>query len=343
MHIVLVDDSIPFDGRSPESQPLGGPEKAFASLPGALARRGHRVQVFNRAAASCECEGAAWESWQGTRPVECEVLIAFRRPELLGFVAHSGKKVLWIAGPAQYLSEERNRGLLFAHRPTLVFMGEAHSASYRAPDFELRTAVVAPGIRPGYLQDTPAAPLIPPYAVATSHPELGLPWLIKLWTARIYPRCPHAELRLYSAVLDRALFGAPVAEPFKPVAALALDARDKGVAIHRPGSDPVMAEAYRGARLHLHPGDAREVYCYTLAESQACGTPAVARPTPAAAERIADNVSGHLALEEDAFVGFTLGLLEDDRTYVRLSEGARGRAKERTWERAAAAFEAIWL
>lgn len=48
MHIVFVDDSLPFDGHIPASQPPGGAEKAFASLPGALAPRGHHVQVFNR-------------------------------------------------------------------------------------------------------------------------------------------------------------------------------------------------------------------------------------------------------------------------------------------------------
>ena len=41
--------SIPFDGYASTSRPLGGAEKAFASLAGALARRGHDVHVYNRA------------------------------------------------------------------------------------------------------------------------------------------------------------------------------------------------------------------------------------------------------------------------------------------------------
>lgn len=341
MHIVLVDDSIPFDGQSPDSEPLGGPEKAFLGLAGALAQRGHRVQVFNRSATPREIEGASWESWQGTRPPECEVLIAFRRPELLGFIAHADKKLLWFAGNARELDAERNIGLLFAHRPALVFMGEAQRAGYRVLEPALRTFAIPPGIRPAYLE-APASPQLPPYAVATSHPGLGLAWLITLWQERIYPHCPHAELRLYSAILDRAVFGTEAPAPFKAVAALALEARGKGIAIHRPAADAAMAEAYRGARLHLHPGDAREVFCYTLAESQACGTPAVARPFPAAAERIADDVSGYLAQEDDAFARRTLALLEDDVAYARLSKGASARGQEQSWEHAAAAFEAIW-
>jgi glycosyltransferase involved in cell wall biosynthesis len=342
MHIVLVDDSIPFDGYSPSSQPLAGAEKAFASLPGALARRGHRVQVFNRAADVLQVDGAAWETWQGTRPVACDVLIAFRKPELLGFVASASHKILWLAAPAGYLAGDSAQGLLYAHRPTLVFMGEAHRATYRADDTKLSTTVIPPGIRPQYLEAPASGPDHPPYAIATSHPQLGLDWLIRLWIERVYPQCPHATLRVYSAALDRAFLGGIVPEPLKAIAALALGAQDKGVAIHRPGADPALAEAYGGARVHLYPGDPREVYCHTLADSQACGTPGLARPFPATAEQIADGVSGHLAADEEAFARHTLSLLEDDAAYQRLREGVRAQGAGRGWDAAAEAFEAIW-
>jgi glycosyltransferase involved in cell wall biosynthesis len=103
-----------------------------------------------------------------------------------------------------------------------------------------------------------------------------------------------------------------------------------------------MAEAYRGARVHLYPGDAREAHCHTLAESQACGTPAVARPFPATAEQIAEGVSGYLAADADPFARMTLKLLEDDAAYVRLSSAARERSAGPNPDSAAAAFEANW-
>jgi glycosyltransferase involved in cell wall biosynthesis len=342
MHIVLVDDSIPFDGHSPLTGPLGGAEKAFASLPGALARRGHRVQVFNRAAGRGEIEDAVWEGWQGDRPVACDVLIAFRRPELLGFIASAARRILWLASSAEYLKEDSVQGLLYAHRPTLVFMGEAHRASYRPSDIELATAVIAPGIRPEFLSPVRPEPFHPPVAVATCHPLLGLEWLIGLWIDRVHPRCPHATLRLYSAMLDRGLSGAPVPDAFRSIAALAIGAQDKGIAIYRPGADGAMAEVYRGARAHLYPGDAREAYCHTLAESQACGTPAVARPFPATAEQIADGVSGHLAADADGFSRMTLKLLEDDTAFMGLSTAARERSAGRDPDSAAATLEANW-
>lgn len=342
MHIVLVDDSIPFDGYSPSSQPLGGAEKAFASLPGALARRGHRVQVFNRGGDRFQIEGASWETWQGAKPTVCDVLIAYRKPELLGFVPVAKYRTLWLAGSAAFLADEHSQVLLRTHAPSLVFMSEAHGTTYAPVVPDLTVHVVPPGIRSEYLDPMSPGPTQPPYAVATSHPSLGLDWLIRLWVARVHPQCPHASLRVYSAVLDRALLGGEVPGPFKAVAALALGAQDKGIVIHRPAADFTMADAYTGARAHLYPGDAREVYCYTLTESQACGVPAVARPFPATADCVADDVSGHLTASEDEFARRITSLLEDDAAYARLGEAARARMKGRDWDSVAAAFEAIW-
>ena len=58
MRITFADDSLAFDGFSPSSQPLGGPEKAFASLPSALAQRGYAIEVFNRCAFPVTVDGA---------------------------------------------------------------------------------------------------------------------------------------------------------------------------------------------------------------------------------------------------------------------------------------------
>ena len=76
MDILLVDDSIPFDGYTPSNQPLGGVEKAFACLPLALRRRGHKVRVINRCAFPIEIEEVPWQPWDTAPPDQCDVLIA---------------------------------------------------------------------------------------------------------------------------------------------------------------------------------------------------------------------------------------------------------------------------
>ena len=82
MRFVLVDDSFAFDGYSPSSQPLAGPEKAFACLPSPLAQRGHEVTDFNRTTYGLQIDGAKWEPFDTTKPDETDVLVALRLPRL---------------------------------------------------------------------------------------------------------------------------------------------------------------------------------------------------------------------------------------------------------------------
>ncbi len=343
MRITFIDDSIPFDGLTPPARPLGTAEKAFASLPDALSRRGHEVTVFNRCPFRVVVEGAVWEPWETPRPAETDVLIVFRKPALLDAVDEAGHRILWLAGDARYLERPANLARLEAHRPTLVFMGESHRGTWSGRA-ELPVRVIPPGLRRDYLDDPveEVALADPPVAVATTHPLHGLDWLLDVWVDRIHPRKPEAILHVYSAALDKAELGGPLAEPFHAVFEKYKAARGSGVAVRPPLADPGMADAYRSARAHLYPGSPREVYCGTLAESQAVGLPAVARPVGAVPERLVDGETGFLAPDEESFAEAALRLLDDDETYARLSVAARGRAAGRGWDEVAAAFEALW-
>jgi hypothetical protein len=339
MHVVLIDDSIAFDGYTPASQPLGGAEKSFASLPAALVRRGHIVTVINQTDFNLTCDGAAWLPWDAPRPTQCDVLIAYRHPRLLDAVP-ADHRILWLASPAGYLTKPENRGLLETFMPDLVFMGALHRSTWNETD--CRTAVIEPGVGEEFCLDDVATPAIPPYAVVTTHPLRGLDSLLDLWMRRIHPEVPEARLRIFSTALDRGRLGADVAAKLRPVFERAIRGLDHGVDIERPKADPEMAEAYRGARVHLYPGLDGEMYCATLAESQACGLPAVARPGGAVDERIEGGRTGYVVPDDDALVNVTLLLLRDDATHAAVSTAARERRRDRTWDAAAAEFEALW-
>ena len=341
MDILLVDDSIAFDGYSPASGPLGGDERAFASLPAALRRRGHEVRVINRCRFAITADGVQWQTWDGAPPVACEVLIAYRKPSLLDFPVKAERRIFWAAGDATALKRGLNREVLKRHGDTpVVFAGPAHRA--RCPD-ELadRARVIGPGVRREYLEAGPMAPAHPPRAIATSHPLLDLDWLLRLWCAEIRPRAPGAELHVYSSLLDSGDLGAELAENIRPILERARAGGDDGVVIKRPLGDPDMAEAYRGARVHLYPGDGRLAYCYTLADSQAVGLPAVTRRIGAAGERIIDSETGFLVPDEEAFLSCAMLLLTDDNIFNNRSASARERQRGRSWDDAAAEFEAL--
>jgi glycosyltransferase involved in cell wall biosynthesis len=339
MRITFVDDSIPFDGYSPTSQPLGGPEKAFASLPAALALRGHDVQVFNRCAFPVTAGGASWRPLEGENPAETDVLVAFRHPRLLDFVATAKRRVLWTAAAPEELNQTAEQALLVRHQPLVIFMSEVQRERWTNP-LALTAKVIEPGIAASYLEDDAMAPAEPPRAVTTAHPLAHLGWVLKLWTDQIRPAVPEAQLHVYSSVLNKGELGGDVPEAVKPVLDLALAGRDHGITVLRPQPDPQMGEAYRAARVHLYPGQVGELLAWTLAESQATGLPAVTMASsPIIPARVVDGQTGKIAPAEANFVAAAIDLLTDRAAFDRMSANARLLRRGRTWAIAAAEFE----
>jgi hypothetical protein len=339
MRVTLIDDSLPFDGYTPGGQPLGGAEKAFASLPGALARRGHQVTVINRCRFKMSIEGAQWLTWDSPRPRDTDVLIAFRKVPLLMEVRSAAKRILWLTSPAGYLRHPTNRAVLDELKPDLVFLGQDHHATWAGT---LRAAVIRPAPRYDYLADPAVSPVLPPRAIVTTHPAHGLDWLLELWCNRIRPQAPDAELQVFSNVLERGQGGGEVPDALKPVLARALAASGQGVVIRRPLGDLGMAEAYAQARVHLYPGHADDMGCFTLIESQAIGLPAVARPLGAAPERIHNGQTGYVVPDDDAFANVALQLLTNEDVFWGMNRDARLMQRERSWDTAAAEFESLF-
>ena len=339
MHITLVDDSIPFDGYSASSRALGGAEKAFASLPGALARRGHPVAVCNRCRWGMSVEGAQWETFEGKKPLHTDALIAFRKPSLLEFIRQADKRVLWFTGPGRLLERDATRETLASHKPLILLTAEAQAGGFKARG--LQAGLLPAAVRSDFLGGEPR-PASPPRAMVTTHPAHGMDWLLELWVNRIRPLSPSAELHIHSNSLAAAADGGAVDEALKPVIDKALAAREHGVVIQRPQGDFLMAVAYQEASVHLYPGHADDMGCFTLMESQASGCPAVIRPLGAAPERVADGSTAYVAPDDDAFANLAAMLLNDAAVRETMGAEARARYKSRTWDNAAAILEG-WL
>ena len=343
MLVTLVDDSIPFNGMTPAYQPIGGAEKAFASLPAALARQGHVVRAVNRSPNSLGFENVSWIHWDGRKPPITEVLIAFRKPSLLEFTRATRARILWVTGPPGYLQRPQVHEVLNRTDAKLVFLGNTHSQAYRADgENAVYYRSIAPGVREEYRSMEEMPPDDPSTAVVTTHPKNDLDWLLDLWLQRIRPQAPSALLQVYSAAFKRAESGATLADDLQPIYEKARAAADHGVTIMAPSGDRDMAKVYGRARVHLYPGSEREMYCSTLAESQAAGLPAVARPVGAVKERFTDRQSGFLAPDDDAFVENALAMLNDDDAFSTARKTARRSGRGRSWDAAASEFETLF-
>lgn len=341
MHITLVDDSIPFDGYSPGNRPLGGAEKAFASLAAALARRGHEVHACNRARFPLTIEGVSWDGWDKL-PSQTDALIAWRKPALLGAVRMASKRFLWTTATGAQLQAARKG--IESYSATLIINSVPQIEGLKITE-AMPVRLVVPGVRAEFVADLPTQLSERPTAVVTSHPSHGLSKLLVLWKEQIQPQLPNARLLVVSASLDKAQRNAEmsleVPEALVPLLAQIKLAEDAGVQVVPPRGDAGMAEIYRSARVHLYPGHAEDMVGWTLLDSQACGLPAVVKNLGGAKERIRDGQTGQLVPDDAAMVNLTVRLLTDDDTFWGMSRDARLLQRERSWDVAAAEFDAL--
>ncbi|MEE8172891.1 MAG: glycosyltransferase [Alphaproteobacteria bacterium] len=341
MLVTLVDDSIPYNGMTPAYQPLGGAEKAFASLPAALARAGHVVRVINRTPNAMGYENVSWVDWEGRRPPITEVLIAFRKPRLLEFVRATSARILWLTGPAGYLDKPQVKDMLKRTEARLVFLGRTHQETYTGTG-ESSSRNISPGVREEYREAEEMNPGEMPTAIVTTHPKHGLDWLLDIWTSRIQPKVPKAELHIYSAAFKKADAGESLPDDLDEIYRKALAAEQSGIVIKAPAGDRDMSQAYRQARVHLYPGSEKEMYCSTLAESQAVGVPAVARPMGAVKERVIGDKSAFLTDADSDFADHAIRMLSDDEEFKSASIVARRHGRSRSWDTTASEFETIF-
>lgn len=341
MDILFIDDSVPFDGRTPALMPLGSAQRAFAHLPAHLAKRGHNVRVINRAEKPGTHDGVEWLGWEAPHPDRVEVLVAFRRVPLLEWV-EAEHKVLWLADHAGYLDAPARQAVLERTQPWLVFQGEVHRHTWSEKPEGLAGRVIPPGIAAAFREAPAPAPDDPPRAVVTGHPAHDLDWLLRVWVDHIAPAVPEAQIHLHSMLLDHGVMGGEVPPAFRPILSQALDAQEHGAFLTNPLGESGMSEVYRGARVHLHAGRIEEMLPLTLLDSRACGVPTVARPFGQAGEWITDIADGFLVPDEITFAQRTIKLLTDDEMWRRMSARCREAHVAQSWDIAASEFEEMW-
>ena len=357
MHYVLLDDSIQFDGYTSARRALGGAERAFAAMAGALVKRGHSVTVFNKIQYPTWCEGAKWRPLDDFQTLaDADVLVAFRKPSLLGSVRQVKHRILWWVGPVDPLNGPGAKDFFDSLEPSIVFSSAAQARAFTG---SARTTVIAPGVRPPFYEPEPEVnpyPEVghdmpmptrspdqppPPHAVITTHPQQGLAWTLDIWKKVIHPQVPAARLAIYSAVLTKGMKGEAVPPEIAPILQLVKDAVGSNVVVMEPRGDKGMADVYRNSRVHLYPSFSQDLVCWTLRDSQAAGCPAVARMAGGVDEVVVNGQSGFLTPDAMGFGNCAVQILTDDGVYRNLSSVASSETRRRTWDAASADLDAF--
>ena len=336
--IVIADDGIPFDGKTPEEGPLGGAESAFVSLANAFAGRGHDVTAYTMTERDLVHGGVRWKPLSGGLPDGADLYIANRSDKLLSLVPNANARIFWIHNPAGYILKWRYLWKLFRWRPVIVFSGNFHATSCPGWVPEGGREIIPYGISEPYLK-VERSGIAPPVSVFTSNPLRSLDWLLDIWAEKIHPEAPDAELHVYSGPATYGTFGAARADMMNVVLEKAQSLEGRGVKVLEPVAKSELARVYADARVMLYRGDPGETFCLAIGESQAVGVPAVVQDIGCVAERVIEGDTGFVASDDDDFAEKAVALLSDDALWSAQSRKALEAQRSWSWDHAAAAFE----
>ena len=340
--IVLADDGIEFDGRTPDERPLGGVESSVVALMRELAGRGHEVHVLNNCKAPLDHLGVSWRPIDaGPWPDTVDLYIANRGDKLLGRMPEARRTVFWTHNPAGYLLKWRYLSKLWRIRPAIIFIGEYHATTYPrwAPSGE--RVVIPYGLPDDFCRaealDTPPGPK----AVFTSNPLRSLDWLLDVWGRDIEPRVAGAELHVFSGAATYGHVGEAKAGEMEAVLDRARSMGGQGVRLRGPVPKAALARELRAARVMLYRGDLNETFCLAVGEAQAMGVPAVVENLGSVSERVRDGETGFVAQDRASFADSAAKLLTDDSLWRAQHLAALEKQRRWRWPQAAAAFEAL--
>ena len=161
-------------------------------------------------------------------------------------------------------------------------------------------------------------PSVTPKALVTTHPLMGLDWIIDIWNKYIHTKLPWAELHIYSYSLHKALLGETLPEVYDDIIEKVKQSLTYNIKINLPKIDKDMIEEIKDIRVHLYPSHKFEVSAFSLSETQALGMPAIVRPLGAATEKIYNGKTGFIAENEKLFSEYVIKLLSD-LTYFTVS------------------------
>ncbi len=337
--ITMVDNGIEFDGRIRQQPPLGGAESAFIELAEALAALGHAVSVRNNCAGPLEHRGVHWAPLSSGIPDTADLFICNRSPRFLKYGTRANQVVLWLHRPAQYLTKLKNQIRLAWHRPVIVFSSKSHLSSYPNWAFDGGREVIPYGLSPRF-QQAVERPAPAPRVVFTSNPMRSLGWLLDLWSTRIRPAVPTAELHVFSSMDSHGSWGGTKTPVVVPALERCVAMADQGVVVRGRVSQDELVDELAQARAMLYRGDIGETFSYAAAEAQAMGVPAVVQDLSCMAERVIDGETGFVVDEDDddAFVAAAIRLLSDNALWLAQHRACLAQQRGLSWAEVAGRF-----
>lgn len=357
--IAFVTGGLSFNGKSLETQSLGGSETALACMAKELAKRGHKVFVFCETDEEGEFDGVTYNHLSRyskfATTFNLDVLVVSRFYQYLAMPSKAGLRVLWCH---DILTDKDS---LMAHlwqTDFLMLLSDYHIDNYTKGPRETHLPDLKPNIwktSNGVDLDVVEKNLRPKESkklIFTSRPERGLHFLLGDIFPKILEKHPDAKLYFANYDISRLPNVAPHVQQIAEFCAQRVHELGDSVV---PLGHLTKAELYRhisSAQVLLAPTNFPEISMITAMEAAACGTPVVGTRDFALTETIADGKTGILIPGQPPsseyskrFANAVNLLLTNKKTWEKMSKAGPKHIKSRGyhWDKVAERWETKFI
>lgn len=351
MHIAMLTDGEPFHGASPEETALGGSETACVQMARALARRGHRLQVFCRCPRPGMYQGVVYRDRrdlvQAAGEDRFDVLVVSRFFTALDLPLQAGLRVLWnhdVLDAPQALAQR------LARLDLCLVLSRFHAQDFAAklPAVRDKLCPTRNGLDLELLaRASQGAVRDPELLTYVSRPERGLKQLLEHIWPRLRQARPRLRLALCGYQVEESSLPSRVRREHQEIGRLLAQA--EGVTVLGPLAKQAYYQHLASCGLLVYPCIFPEISCIAALEAQALGTPLVTSQAFALGESVAQpqflvpGAPGSKAYL-DAFVDKTLHLLDDyQQALVRGQEASAAVRARHGWDQIAQEWEELFL
>ena len=145
-------------------------------------------------------------------------------------------------------------------------------------------------------------------------------------------------IHIYSNIIHKSLLGEAVPEIYDAIVKKVEQNLSYNIKVNAPKVDKLMIEEIKDMRVHLYPSHKFEVSSFSLAETQALGMPAIARPLGSATEKIYNGKTGFIAENEKLFSEYVIKFLSDLTYFKNINKEFKNLKQGREWEMVAEEF-----
>lgn len=355
LHIAFYLQGVPINGNSVYTKPLGGTESAMIFMAAALARIGHKVEVFTETDSPSIYDDVKYRHWkefeQAADKSDFDVLICIR--SLLLVLAKRWAKLQVYFSPDAHDQPFVNSAMitrledgkncyeigLFSLKFVKNYIDVIFCVGqWQADTFKEKFSIPAEKLFvAGNGVDLKSFSLNNPLSkreqqiVYTSTPFRGLEYLLKYFPF-IRQRVPDSKCIVMSGMQ---LYGHDSEQDRKAYGHIYDLADQPGVEFLGPLPKPEMNEILKKSRLLAYPNLFAETFCIAALEAQAAGLPVVTTKLAAMSERVADNVDGFLIPgnpNSQSYAGMFIDkcvlLLKDDNMWDEYSAAAFSKSRK---------------